>query len=82
GDIFVFSSRTETQGLVLLEAMMLGVPVVSTAVMGTEDILVSGKGTLIAKEEVNDFADKILKILKDPELRQVLSLEGINYAQA
>ncbi len=82
GDIFVFSSRTETQGLVLLEAMMLGVPVVSTAEMGTKDILVNGKGALIAKEEVNNFADKILKILKDPELKQALSLEGINYAQA
>lgn|GEM_PF-3174869 len=35
GDGFVFASRTETQGLVLLEAMALGVPVVSTAVMGT-----------------------------------------------
>jgi glycosyltransferase involved in cell wall biosynthesis len=32
-DVFVFASRTETQGLVLLEAMALGLPVVSTAVM-------------------------------------------------
>lgn len=39
GDAFVFASRTETQGWVLLEAMSLGVPVVSTAVMGTRDIL-------------------------------------------
>ena len=39
GDVFVFASRTETQGLVLLEAMALGVPVVSTAVMGTAEVL-------------------------------------------
>ena len=44
GDAFVFASRTETQGLVLLEAMALGVPVVSTAVMGTRDILAPGRG--------------------------------------
>ncbi len=43
GDIFVFDLQTETQGLVLLEAMMLGVPVVSTAEIGTKDILVNGK---------------------------------------
>jgi glycosyltransferase involved in cell wall biosynthesis len=33
-DAFVFASRTETQGLVLFEAMALGTPLVSTAVMG------------------------------------------------
>ena len=82
GDVFVFSSRTETQGLVLLEAMLLGVPVVSTAVMGTKDILVNGKGALIANEQVDDFADKVLKILHDPELKTILSTQGISYAQS
>ncbi len=38
GDVFVFASRTETQGLVLLEAMALGVPVVAAAILGTRDI--------------------------------------------
>jgi len=46
--------------------MLLGVPVVSTAEMGTKDILVNGKGALIAKEEIYDFADKVLKIIIDP----------------
>ena len=39
GDVFVFASPTETQGLVLIEAMALGVPIVSTAVMGTATVL-------------------------------------------
>ncbi len=38
-DVFVFASRTETQGLVLLEAMAAGLPVVALAAMGTTDIL-------------------------------------------
>ena len=41
-DVFVFASPTETQGLVLLEAMAQGAPVVSTAVMGTIDVLAGG----------------------------------------
>ena len=42
--VFVFASRTETQGLVLLEAMAQGCPVVSTAHLGTASILQPGCG--------------------------------------
>jgi len=81
GDTFVFASRTETQGLVLLEAMALGVPVVSTAVMGTKEVLARGKGSLIAEEDVYDFTAKAVKILTDQELRRRLSVEAREYAQ-
>ncbi len=81
GDAFVFASRTETQGLVLLEAMSLGVPVVSTAVMGTCDILAAGRGALVAEEDVAQFATQVRRVLDDPELRQRLSAEGRDYAR-
>lgn len=81
GDAFVFASRTETQGLVLLEAMALGVPVVSTAVMGTRDVVGPGKGALVAEENVADFTAKALTVLRDPALRQRLSAEGRDYVQ-
>jgi 1,2-diacylglycerol 3-alpha-glucosyltransferase len=80
GDVFIFASATETQGLVLLEAMTLGVPVVSTAVMGTRDILASGKGALVAGETVADFADKVIRLLGDPVLRERLGREARDYA--
>ena len=80
GDAFIFSSRTETQGLVLLEAMALGVPVVSTAVMGTKDILESQKGALVAKEDINDFSTKVITILTKPGLRKQLGWDAKMYA--
>ena len=80
GDVFIFASATETQGLVLLEAMSLGVPVVSTAVMGTRDILGPGKGALVAGETVTDFADKIVRLLGDPRLRERLAREAREFA--
>jgi 1,2-diacylglycerol 3-alpha-glucosyltransferase len=80
GDVFIFASATETQGLVLLEAMTLGVPVVSTAVMGTRDILAAGKGALVAGETVTDFADKVIRLLGDPRLRERLGREAREYA--
>ena len=56
---FVFASRTETQGLVLLEALALGVPVVSTAIMGTADVLKDAAGALIAPgDETAGFASR------------------------
>jgi 1,2-diacylglycerol 3-alpha-glucosyltransferase len=81
GDAFVFASPTETQGLVLLEAMALGVPVVSTAVMGTKDILDAGKGALVAGESVEDFSESVIRILSDRPLRARLSSEARSYAR-
>jgi 1,2-diacylglycerol 3-alpha-glucosyltransferase len=80
GDAFVFASNTETQGLVLLEAMALGVPVVSTAVMGTREVLVEGRGCLIAAEDERDFAVKCLRLLREPDLRARLRREAVAYA--
>lgn len=80
GDAFVFASKTETQGLVLLEAMALGTPVVSTAYMGTKDILKAGKGALVAEDDLDDFAAKAISILSDKKLRKKLSAQAVTYA--
>lgn len=74
GTAFVFASRTETQGLVLLEALALGVPVVSTAVMGTADVLKDARGALIAPDDVDGFAARLVEIIGDPALRARLAL--------
>jgi glycosyltransferase involved in cell wall biosynthesis len=79
-DIFIFSSRTETQGLVLLEAMAQGVPVVSTAELGTRDVLRDGLGVWIAQEQTADFSGKIVKMLGDAEVRKELGAAGREYA--
>ncbi len=80
GDAFVFASRTETQGLVLLEAMALGVPVVSTAVMGTREVLHQGEGCLIAAEDEADFAAQTVGLLRDGALRAALGERARIYA--
>ena len=68
-DVFVFASRTETQGLVLLEAMAQGAPVVSTAELGTRSILVPGSGALVVPEEPDAFAAAVVRVLGDAGLR-------------
>jgi 1,2-diacylglycerol 3-alpha-glucosyltransferase len=80
GDLFVFASRTETQGLVLLEAMALGVPVVSTAYMGTADIVIPQRGARVAPDDEAGFAAIVLSLLDDPDQRARMSVEARQYA--
>jgi 1,2-diacylglycerol 3-alpha-glucosyltransferase len=80
GDLFVFSSKTETQGLVLLESLALGVPVVSTAHMGTADIVNPQRGAHVAPDDENEFANIVLRLLDDAPRRAAMSSEGRAYA--
>ncbi len=80
GDLFVFSSRTETQGLVLLEAMALGTPVVSTAHMGTADIVNPQRGAHLAPDDEAEFANIVLRLLDDPSRRAAMSAQARTYA--
>jgi 1,2-diacylglycerol 3-alpha-glucosyltransferase len=75
-DLFVFASRTETQGLVLLEALALGLPVVSTAVLGTADVLHGARGARIAPEDEAAFAAIVISLLNDPRARAELAANG------
>lgn len=80
-DVFVFASRTETQGLVLLEAMAQGTPVVALAEMGTRDVLKEGAGCRIAPPDPVAFARIVAELLDDAGARQRLSTAAVAYAQ-
>ncbi len=81
GDVFVFASPTETQGLVLIEAMALGVPIVSTAVMGTATVLRDASSAVIAAEDVSAFTSAVAQVLRDPLKRKALAVAGPRDAQ-
>lgn len=73
-DFFVFSSQTETQGLVLLEAMAAGTPVVSVAAMGTRDILIDCAGAQIVENDVDQFSNSLIELLQDEAAQQRLRM--------
>jgi glycosyltransferase involved in cell wall biosynthesis len=81
-DVFVFASRTETQGLVLLESMALGTPVVSTAVMGTKTVLEGARGAIVVEEDRDAFAAAVVSLLADRAYRARLAAEGPRYIAA
>jgi 1,2-diacylglycerol 3-alpha-glucosyltransferase len=72
-DVFAFASRTETQGLVLIEALAQGTPVVSTAVMGTAEVLAGAQGALIVPEQREAFVAALTRVLTEPALRAELA---------
>jgi glycosyltransferase involved in cell wall biosynthesis len=80
-NVFAFASRTETQGLVLLEAMAQGTPVVSTAELGTRSILKSGCGALVVEEKRDEFAEAVVRVLRDTNLQKDLGERGRAYAK-
>lgn len=80
-NVFVFASRTETQGLVLLEAMAQGAPVVSTAELGTRSVLKAGCGALVVEEQLQPFTAAVVRVLQDAALRSDLAERGRIYAR-
>ncbi len=79
-DVFTFASRTETQGLVLLEAMAAGLPVVALAAMGTIDILGARLGARVPDDDPGAFAAELVEVLRSLALRTRLADEGRAYA--
>lgn len=79
-DVFVFASRTETQGLVLLEAMAAGLPVIALAAMGTVDILAPGRGGIAAPDDSQAFGELLGDFLNSPAAWRRLRNEAPDYA--
>lgn len=65
-DLFVFASKTDTQGLVLIEAMSGGVPIVALDAPGARDTIAHGKDGFIAPDDssAQAFAEAIVNGLK------------------
>lgn len=71
-DLFAFSSKSETQGLVLLEAMSAGVPVAAIRAPGVVDVLQEGKnGFLLERESPEEFAGAIRRYRRMEEAERL-----------
>ena len=80
-DLFVFSSITETQGLVVLEAMNYGLPAVVVAGGGASEAIIDGVNGLIVRNDPHDFAAEVLELLRDEERYASLSAEAARSAR-
>jgi 1,2-diacylglycerol 3-alpha-glucosyltransferase len=67
-DIFCFASRSETQGLVTMEAMSAGLPVAAVDGTGTRDVVSNGVEGFLTEDDSGALATAICKVLEDEEL--------------
>jgi glycosyltransferase involved in cell wall biosynthesis len=75
--VFAHTSRWEGFGLVLLEAMLAGVPVVATRVSAVPEIVADGEtGRLVAPGDVGAVAEQLSQLLADSALRERLGTAG------
>ena len=79
-DLFVFSSTMETQGLVLVEAMAAGTPVVAVKTPGPADVLANGGGILVPQQETA-FADTVSNLLADQDRYHGMCIEAKQAAE-
>ena len=69
-DIFLFSSKTETQGMAPIEAMTSGLPVVAVQDKTLKELIEDGKNGYLTSRNNEGFAKKILFLLKDEKIRE------------
>ena len=79
--IFVFSSKTETQGLVVAEAMAAGLPVVAVSDLAIADMVKDKKNGFLVKSSAREMAKKIDKLLTNQKLYGRMSRASKNLAK-
>jgi N-acetyl-alpha-D-glucosaminyl L-malate synthase BshA len=82
-DVFVLPSVHEGFGLVFLEAMFCGLPVIASSVGGQTDFLKDGEtGFLVPVGDVDALADRVLRLANDVELRGQMSRFNREYVKS
>ena len=72
-DAFLFTSKSETQGIVLLEAMAVGNPVVAVEASGVRDVVKDGENGYLTEEDTYWWAERTRMVLEEVAKREQLS---------
>ncbi len=81
-DIFVFSSMTETQGLVLIEAMAAGLPVVAVRAYGVQDMVDDGINGILTAPDIEEFAGAVCRLLTENKIYERFKTNALKKARS
>lgn len=80
-DLFGFASVTETQGLVTMEAMAAGLPVVAVDASGTRDIVDDGQQGFLVRDDADALAASIDRLLDSPTMMRSFKDQALEKAK-
>jgi glycosyltransferase involved in cell wall biosynthesis len=75
-DVFLYASQTETQGLVVVEAMALGLPVVAVRAGGIPDAVRDGETGYLTAPDAAALAARVRLLLDEPARAQAMGRRG------
>jgi 1,2-diacylglycerol 3-alpha-glucosyltransferase len=82
GDIFIYGSKSETQGMILTEAMYAGLPIVAICATGVTSLVRNNKnGFLTCATDEKEFAYMVTKLMLDKDLRKKTGEESTRIAK-
>ncbi|WP_235263477.1 glycosyltransferase family 4 protein [Nitrincola sp. A-D6] len=79
-DVFVFASCSETQGMVILEAMAAGLPVVTVRSSGIDDIVEQGHNGFKTALDKEQWSRQVCVLLEDEPLRSQMAQAAVSFA--
>jgi len=79
-DIFVFSSQSETQGMVILEAMAGKCAVVAIRSSGIDDIICNGYNGFKTKADLDLWSEKVIYLMEHPEILIEMSQNAYDFS--
>ncbi len=82
GNLFAFASKSESQGMVILEAMAAGLPVVAVRSSGIDDVIRHGDDGFKTPENREKWRDAIAELMTNENLRTTLGSNALRNAQA
>ncbi len=80
GDVFVFASTSETQGMVILEAMAAGLPVVAVRSSGIDDVVRDGHNGFKTPQNRQKWGQRVVELVEDDALRETLGDQAKAFA--
>ena len=78
-DVFVIASKVESQGMVALESMACGTPVVAIGEMGTREVMGGDYGGFMVDDVLEEFTEKVDLLLNNKSVHSLKSEEALKH---
>ena len=75
-DLFLFSSKSETQGIVLLEAMAAFLPVIAISATGVSDVVENGRNGILSTDSTEEWGRNLVYVMENRNVLTGMKMEA------